>query len=349
MPARRAILLPLAPFVLPLLACARYPVNAPAHTEAPAPDACAAPSVFAPGIISGSANEASPAFTPDSRTVYFSRGNSSGSTILVSHFADGRWSEPGIAPFSGSWPDLEPAMAPDGSFMVFASSRPIREGGAPLDGIWRGETHKGRGGNLWRVARRGNAWDPPVRMSDAVNRSSSVFSPAVAGDGSLYFMDPWPASGRFRLYRSQFENGAYLSPEPLSFSSGEFSDVDPAVAPDESFLVFSSNRPPAASGDLDLFIVHRAAGRDGSKGAWGEPIRLSGDVNGLGSDIEARLSPDARTLYFSTARVSPVVFPRTRESAQRDLLRVQSWDTGQTNIWCTALEGRLLAPSTEQK
>ena len=46
------------------------------------------PQIFSPGVISGPANDLSPAFTPDGKTVFFTRSNSSQSTILVSHLSD---------------------------------------------------------------------------------------------------------------------------------------------------------------------------------------------------------------------------------------------------------------------
>jgi hypothetical protein len=83
----------------------------------------------------------------------------------------------------------------------------------------------------------------------------------------------------------------------VSFSDEQWSNVDPAVAPDESFAVFSSNRPPTADKDIDLFIVFR------HDGVWGEPTSLGPRVNSPSREIEARLSPDTRTLFFASNRV----------------------------------------------
>ena len=83
-------------------------------------------------------------------------------------------------------------MAPDGSYLIFASNRPATDGGAPLDGNYGGAVRPGRGGNLWRVDRRGGGWSKPVRLPEAVNANTSVFSPSVVADGSLYFMKPSP-------------------------------------------------------------------------------------------------------------------------------------------------------------
>ncbi len=127
------------------------------------------PRIFSPGVISGSANDLSPAFTPDGRTVFFTRSNSSQSTILISHLSAGTWSKPQIASFSGEWLDLEPTMAPDGSYLIFISSRPTVSGGKPIDGFYNGAAQPGRGGNLWRVDHTSSGW-----ASRMVCRTSST-------------------------------------------------------------------------------------------------------------------------------------------------------------------------------
>src|SRR5579859_875259 len=94
-----------------------------------------APAVFAPGVMSGPLHDSAPAFTPDGRTVYFTRSDGQNSSILVSHLDNGHWSAPAMAAFSGQWSDMEPAMSPDGRFLVFVSNRPKTPGGKPLDGF----------------------------------------------------------------------------------------------------------------------------------------------------------------------------------------------------------------------
>jgi hypothetical protein len=287
------------------------------------------PEVFSPGVVSGPAHDAAPAFTPDGKTVYFSRSSAAGSTILVSRKVRDSWSTPQIAAFSGQWSDMEPAMAPSGAFMIFVSSRPPSSDGQPLDGFFNSKAQPGQGGNLWRVAREANGWSVPARLPDSVNRSSTIFAPSITADASLYFMEPDKKTGKFRLYRSQYRDGTYQTAEPVSFSDGSSTDVDPAVAPDESFIVFGSGREPAQG--MDLFIAFREHGR------WGAPVHMGTQANSPGSDAEARLSPDCRTLYFSSERTMRVHFPRTREQAERDLSRIQSWDNGQYNIWWVSL------------
>ncbi|WP_431216111.1 hypothetical protein ACQ86N_16615 [Puia sp. P3] len=90
----------------------------------------------------------------------------------------------------------------------------------------------------------------PYRLPDIINGGSSIFSPAIAADGSLYFMRPLADTGRFHIYRAAWRDGRYAAPELVAFSApGSFGDVDPAVAPDESFLVLvrTDRWPPATS------------------------------------------------------------------------------------------------------
>jgi Tol biopolymer transport system component len=283
-----------------------------AEPGAPPPDCL--PQVFAPGVISGPEHDAAPAFSPDGRDVWFSRSDAARSTILASHLDGGRWSAPRTAPFSGRWKDMEPAMSPDGRFLVFVSNRPAAGDGPPLDGFFMGKSFPGGGGNLWRVERTGGGWSAPARLPDVVNADPSTFAPSVAADGSLWFMRPVDGGRHFRLYRAQWRDGRFEAPRPLPFSDGSTNDVDPAVAPDESFVVFGSSRPPARG--MDLFIAFRHGE------TWSAPRHLGDDVNSAGSDAEARLSPDARTLYFSSER-------RSAAASDRDA----AWNNGKYNVW----------------
>ena len=300
--------------------------------------AAAMPSVFGAGVISGPANDAAATFTPDGKTVYFFRSNGQDYDIMTSHLNGARWSQPVIASFSGHWRDLEPAMAPDGSYLIFASSRPIDGSSRPIDGHWGGQLHAGRGGHLWRVNRRGDGWGAPMLLPESVNRFDSTFSPAIATDGSLYFMAATGPGGRFQLYYSQFKDGQYRTAVLLPFSAGEYGGVDPAVAPDQSFIVFGSNRPPTPAHDSYAFIAFRTDGH------WGDPVPLPPAINSLGGIDELRLGPDGHTLYLTSNHVVPPDYPKTSPASVIGLRQMQSWNDGQDNIWVVDLAPWLERP-----
>lgn len=268
----------------------RLPIFALILGSALAASAWAATTV-APPLVAGPwtlVHDASPAFTPDGDTVVFARGSGATRRLFAAHRRDGVWSVAQRVAFSDRWMDLEPAMAPDGRYLVFISNRPANGTGKALDGNWGGQAWPGRGGNLWRVDRLGNGWGTPVRLPDSVNSSSTTFSPAVASDGSVYFMRANPADGSFRLYRSRYLHGRYQPAVALALGTGDGrSDFDPAVAPDQSFLVFSSDRPPAPANGNDLFIAFAVPG------GWSAPVDLGMAGN------EARLGADRTMLYYT--------------------------------------------------
>lgn len=281
------------------------------------------PSVFAPGVISGPADDADPAFSADGRTVVFARNG----TLMISTRRDGKWSIPVIAPFSGQWMDQQPTMSPDGRFLVFVSNRPVRAG-----------DDKRPAGHLWRVDRQGDGWGQAVHLPPAVNRTANTWAPSVAGDGSLYFIERSAPDAPFRLRRAQYRDGGYLPSTAVEFGDATTQDVDPAVAPDESFIVFGSMHPGPDAHER-LFI----AMRNGT--GWSTPIDLGDAVNADGSTDtnEARLGPDHRTLYFSTDRKSRPHYPRTAAQAQADQARAAAWDNGRQNIWSVPLDAWLPA------
>jgi Tol biopolymer transport system component len=251
----------------------------------------AAPLTFAPGVISRVLSVSSPAFFPGDKLVIFERVEDEHRWLYLSRRVDGRWTTPVLAPFSGTWRDFEPAVSIDGGYVVFTSSRPTESGGAPLDGHWGGHDFPGRGGNLWEIERRAGGWSKPRRLSANVNAGSSVFEPTLAADGTLYFMRTDAGTGRFHLYRAPRIAGDYGPATPMPFGEAGSADVDPAIAPDQSYIVFGSNRDGQKR--LSLYISFNR------EGTWSKPLRLPDWVNGTSSNQDTHLSADQQTLYFS--------------------------------------------------
>lgn len=293
------------------------------------------PQIFEPGVISSGANDGAPTFSPDGKTLYFERTNSKWSAILESRLINGRWSHPTLAPFSGTNSDQQPAFSPDGRYLIFVSSRPVS---TPASDGHRYVNH------LYRVDRNGDAWSAPVALPREVNLSDRVFKPSVAANGDLYFMaDTGTASPRkWKLYRARRTKQGYEPAQPLPFSRA--GDVDPYIAPDQSFLVFSSDsRDPERGAFEHLYFVVR----QGNGWSDAHPIRFVGDTEDA-DDGEAQVGPDGVTLYFTSSRTVAVDHNGGRDVALAAVERLSVWDNGNTNVWrlpVTAfLGGRPAAP-----
>jgi hypothetical protein len=160
----------------------------------------------------------------------------------------------------------------------------------------------------------------------------------VAANGDVYLTVIGPGTAK-SIYVSLFRDGAYHRATLMPFSDGAKLDVDPEVAPDESFMVFSSGGRVEGDAHERLFLVKR----NGDHWNAPTPIRYQNDQTKYGgsTDNEPKLGRDGMTLYFSSDRSEPTHFPRTKAQADADLQRLNQWDNSNANVWMINLEGIL--------
>jgi Tol biopolymer transport system component len=295
-----------------------------------------APVMFAPDVVSTELMETTAAFTPDMKTVYFTRSDNrfTDNTIMYSEFRGGKWSQPEIASFSGVWRDSEPHVAPDGKRIFFVSNRPANEGGQPLTAELNGR--KFPGANVWYCDKTATGWSEPKRIEGAVNETAEIYNPSVARNGNLYFSARYPSKEPvvgYKIYRSVYRDGKYEAPERVSFADNKSNDMDPAIEADEKFMVFASNRT-GALGFASLFISIRD--KDGN---WGAPVALGSKVSTPAGENAPKLAPDGKTLYYTSAySASPdVTFPKKKEDFNAAMKRIKETNARSRNIWSVDL------------
>jgi Tol biopolymer transport system component len=291
------------------------------------------PVIFAPGIISGPSNDGSPTFSPDGKTLLFERSYAAFTVIFEARrIRGGHWSRPAPAIFSGPTADQQPSFSPDGSYLIYASIRLISGG----DG-------KSTQSHLYRVDRTTDGWGTPKELPATVNFARRMFKPSVARNGDLYVMadDGLPGTPpKWRLYHVPKAANGYGKAEILPFTGGPTGDVDPCIAPDQSYLIFSSRdrakttpNGPSDDGHEHLYFVRRRGS------GWGpvEALRYDGDNWGA-DDGEAQLAPDGKTLYFTSGRSEPVNRTWTRARMLARLADMEKWDNSNSNVWALPLE-----------
>lgn len=119
-----------------------------------------------------------------------------------------------------------PAIAPDGSRMIFSTDR---SGGA-------GQT------DLWFVERQpNNSWSLPQHCGEAINSPRSETTPFfVSNDTLLFSSDGFGGKGGMDVYMSVFRDGAWQDPVPLEDVNTELDETD-AVKTRDGRLLFARN------------------------------------------------------------------------------------------------------------
>lgn len=250
-------------------------------------------------------DELNAAFTPDGRTVYFTRKIADHfGVILMAHRRGRGWSEPEVAPFSGQFADFDPFVTPDGQRLYWISNRPVD--GAPKTDF-----------DIWMVERTSTGWSAPVHLDAPVNGPDGEFYPTVSASGNLYFSSNRAGGkGRGDIYVSRPEHGRFAAPVALGdpVNSTGF-DGDPFIAPDESYLIFTGWGRPEGDPAGDLYI----STMDG--GVWSTPRPLGHGVNSKAQEYAPIVSPDGRWLYFSSYR-SAIDAPLERPLTGTELARL---------------------------
>jgi hypothetical protein len=206
--------------------------------------------------------------------------------IYTSQRTPNGWTEPVIAPFSGAYPDYEPALAVDGSVLLFNSKRPYPDGRRPARN------------DLYIVERDGPLWGPPRPLS-AINSFDLEESYATMDSARRVVFVRGPSregTDDFDLFEFTLRaDGSTTEPLGLPFSGPEYGEGDPQLARDGSFLIFTRwDHRVGWQQTCDLYLSFRTAL------GWTEPVPLT-ELNSPTPDYAAAVSPDSRWLYYRSA------------------------------------------------
>lgn len=203
---------------------------------------------------------------------------------------NGHWSSPKVVSFSGKYKDLEPFLSPDGLTLYFASNRKNNTANEVKKDF-----------DIWYVTRKNHqsSWSKPVNIGLPINTDLDEFYPSVTKNGDLFFTATYQNSkGKEDIYVSRLVEGNYQKPESLSSaintSKYEFNAL---VAPDESYIIFSSYGRKDGFGGGDLYISRKDKNNN-----WMPSENLGENINSNKLDFCPFLDEATNTLYFSSTR-----------------------------------------------
>jgi Tol biopolymer transport system component len=115
----------------------------------------------------------------------------------------------------------------------------------------------------------------------------SNYSPSVSKSGSLCFSSPTrDVNNKGKSYYFKWTGDHYEEPKILSLN-GVGNVRDPSISPDERYIIFISGH--------DIYISYR----DGD--GWTAGQKLGPQVNDGGANSSPCVSPDEKTLYYSSS------------------------------------------------
>ncbi|MFC2136274.1 TolB family protein [Bacteroidota bacterium] len=239
--------------------------------------------LFAPGILSTDANEFNAVFTLAGDAIYFTGRGPHGQDIMVIEQIDGVWQERKPASFSDSYRDVDPFITPDGVKLFFSSNRPIDGNIAQEDC------------DFWYVEKLPSGeWSQAKHLNFPSTKGKHDFYYVSSVKGDIYFSIFEEGKGDIYFIPAESSNEKQIKlNSPINTN---YNEHDPFIAPNGSYLIFSSDRP-GGHGSNDLYICFV-----NDRGNWTEPVNMGDKINSGSYDYCPILSPDGKYFFFSSSR-----------------------------------------------
>jgi hypothetical protein len=250
-------------------------------------------------VVNSASNDQHPAITPDGLTLYFVSDRPGGVGNLdlwMTHRddVDAPWSPPAplASPVNSAFAEFAPTFGAAGHLLFFSSERP---GGCGGRDIWMS----------FRSNKRDDAgWQTPTNLGCALNF-------AGFDDGATYFEDEHglvtiyftsqnrPGGlGDFDIWASTMNPDGTFNPAiNISELNSTARDTRTAIARNGLEILFTSQRPGALAGSLDLY----RSTRETTSSTWSTPSPLTA-INTTFNDGAPALSFDGTTLIFYSNR-----------------------------------------------
>ena len=214
---------------------------------------------FAPGIISKEGWELEGVFAPGMTEFYFTT-NRDNSTVIGFREENNLWKK--YLEFKRKG---EVTFSPDGQRMHMA------------------KVYKDR---------IGDGWSELKRLGPLFDREDFGIMRLSTSAKGTYVFDDYKSNDLIRV--SRLEDGKRQTPQEMNavVNTGKWT-AHPFIAPDESYLIWDSEREEGYGGS-DLYISFRQ-----KNGSWGPAINMGNAVNSDKWDAYASVTPDGKYILFN--------------------------------------------------
>ncbi|GET35084.1 hypothetical protein PbJCM13498_39470 [Prolixibacter bellariivorans] len=151
--------------------------------------------------------------------------------------------------------------------------------------------------DLWTVEKKDSIWTQPQCLNFSKHTKFAA-SPTITKSGTIYFVGfKDSVENNMGIYRAIQNSNGYEIPELLPKEiNSKFFDWTPYISPDETFLIFSSNRPGSKDNYGDLYISFKDNDNN-----WSEPINMGNKINTNKQERFPKISENGQIFFFTRA------------------------------------------------
>ncbi|MBL0740633.1 TolB family protein [Chryseolinea lacunae] len=248
------------------------------------PPVSSTPKVFAPGVVSlENEFEFGAVFSKDRSEFYYGVEINGKAETRMMKFENGKWTAPTTILVHDVYSFNDPFLSPDETKLFFISDRPLSGQGPKKDY------------DIWYVERQAGKWSQPKNAGPNVNTAENQYYISFTKTGTMYFSSN--VNKNYDIYASAQKEGKFQPAEKLSTNvNTTHYEADVFVAPDESYVIFSANRP-GGLGSGDLYVSFRD-----KEGRWSPSKSLGNAINSETDDFCPYVSPDGKYLFYASRR-----------------------------------------------
>lgn len=204
----------------------------------------------------------------------------------------GGWTEPKpLIPSEKKYKYVDPHFSADGKQLFFIYTKPLDNKNSSKRQFF----------DIWYVQRTSAGWSAPINLGAPVSTATAnEYYVSLTSKQKMFFGSNRSNANNFDLYSATLGmDGRYEEPQPLAgkVNTNRY-EADVFVAPDESYLVFSSAGRKDGMGQGDLYVSFKD-----EAGNWGAGINLGKRVNSKRQEFAPSISPDQKALFFSSGGV----------------------------------------------
>jgi len=201
-------------------------------------------------------HEAITTYTPDGKTMYFTRNNYhrgkvgfSGEKVIKLKIYEAqlkgkKWKKTAEFPYNSKEYSVgHPSLTKLGDRMYFASDMPGGHGGV----------------DIYYTDRKGNSWSKPVNLGAEINTEGDEMFPWMSPEGDLYFAsNGLPGLGGLDLYIANGKSGDALgSPVNLGVPLNSSGDDFQLIVDEEKGMGFFTSNRAGGKGDDDIYAFRK--------------------------------------------------------------------------------------------